>query len=83
MALKTVVTMTVSDAALEEAHRAMQPLVNGRFGPVETSTSRADDGPKARTKLQLSLAGDVRDQVEEQLAAVPVLAYDVEVREGY
>ncbi|MEU7038243.1 hypothetical protein ABZ958_31850 [Streptomyces sp. NPDC046237] len=81
MALKTVVTMTVSDAALEKAHRAMQPLVNGQFGPVETSTSRAD-GPTARTKLQLSLAGDVRDQVEEQLAAVPVLAYDVEVREG-
>ncbi|QGZ52567.1 hypothetical protein GPZ77_33470 [Streptomyces sp. QHH-9511] len=76
--LTTVVTMTVSDDALEEARNALRSLTDSGRGPMETSVPRGD-GPRARTKMVLSLAGDVRQQVDEQLAAVPVLAYDVTV----
>lgn len=78
MALTTVVSMTVSDDALNEARRALRSLAGSAIGPVESSIPRAD-GPGARTKMVLSLAGDVREQVDEQLAAVPVLAYEVKV----
>ncbi|MFJ2938250.1 hypothetical protein ACIO8G_36525 [Streptomyces sp. NPDC087219] len=78
MALTTVVSMTVSDNALDEAREALRGLADSSNGPVESPIPRAD-GPGTRTQLVLSLAGDVREQVDEQLAAVPVLAYEVKV----
>ncbi|MCX5231378.1 hypothetical protein ABZY16_25110 [Streptomyces sp. NPDC006553] len=78
MALTTVVSMTVSDNALDEARRALSGLAGSAIGPVESPIPQAGR-PGARTKLVLSLAGDVREQVDEQLAAVPVLAYEVKV----
>ncbi|WP_158706433.1 MULTISPECIES: hypothetical protein [Streptomyces] len=70
--------MTVRNDVLEEARSALWSLVTGPFGPVEVYRSTA---PDAHTTVVTSLAGDVREAVAEQLAALTALPYEVELRE--
>ncbi|MFJ3861650.1 hypothetical protein ACIPRL_36195 [Streptomyces sp. NPDC090085] len=70
--------MTVRNDVLDEARQALWSLVTGPFGPVEVCRSTA---PDATTTVVTSLVGDVQGAVEEQLATLTTLPYEVELRE--
>jgi hypothetical protein len=57
-----------------DALRSVDPLL------FQVSVSRSND-PEATTELQVALAGDVREEVKEQLAAFPDLSCEIEVRD--
>ncbi|MFI8932448.1 hypothetical protein ACIG3E_32890 [Streptomyces sp. NPDC053474] len=78
MAQRTFVAITVDSADLEQARAAFATLTNAPFEPIEVTSK---EPPGKTTRVSMSLPGDVREDVEERLAAVTSLPYEVEVRD--
>lgn len=78
--VRTVVTMGVQDADLDEARNALSPLATGWHGVIETIRP-GSTGPSALWFLTLEVPGDARDEVRSQIEERTSLPYQVELRE--
>ncbi|MFF0205206.1 hypothetical protein [Streptomyces sp. NPDC005017] len=76
MAVRTYVTTTVLNDRLEEVLHALENLDPSA---IVGSANRSND-PDLPAGVSVSLTGDMREAVREQLKAFPDLEYDTYVR---
>ncbi|WP_019072405.1 hypothetical protein [Streptomyces hokutonensis] len=78
MAVRTYVSTSARADQLDEARQALGSLDPTPLGPVEVTRPDVSD---ALTGLSVSLSGDVRESVKQQLRTRSDLEYMVEVRD--
>ncbi|UGY93037.1 hypothetical protein [Streptomyces gobiensis] len=79
MALRTFVSMTVREDALDQARRTLWTLVTDTMSPAEFTSYNKPDAP---TVVVVSVPGDAREEVAERLASLTSLPYEIEVQEA-